>query len=87
MPKGRNDELDRQKLEVAKVFEQMLGIEDALDYLRREGLQADPPAPAAAGTSPLPQPSPASPLPHPFPSLPAASPVPAAPVTTGTAES
>jgi hypothetical protein len=40
-------ELNRQKLEVAKVLEQMLGMQDALDYLRREGLVPEPPAPAA----------------------------------------
>ncbi len=39
--KSLKERLEAQKREVAQVFEQMLGIQDALDYLRRERLAED----------------------------------------------
>lgn len=55
--KSLKERLEAQKREVAQVFEQMLGIEDALDYLRRERLAEDAEAQNAPGraTPPAPQ--------------------------------
>ena len=70
--KSLKERLDQQKREVAQVFEQMLGIQEALDYLRRERLDDEAVAqlpPTLSSPSPLPSPL----LPPSMPSMPAPS--------------